>query len=337
VLVFIVLRRDWSVLRLTLWLPGLLLYFAVALPWYLLVQHANPQFVRVFIFEHNLARYGTNMFQHRQPFWYFVPVTLAGVVPWVVFAIAALVKGIRESAARRSSFELFFVLWAVLPVIFFSFSQSKLPGYILPALPAFGILTAEHLWRRMEESEEPSLWLAALHSGVGGAMLGFALLSAYFVLKVKVIARAELIAVVVGAAVFVGMLTAIYARGLRTIRIATLVPLVLALAFVIKVSSPAIDAKDSQRPVAERLSELVKPDTPVAVANVSRVVEYGLNFYRNQPISSYDRDEIPMGEHVVVGRPGSEAAIASMTKGRKVVDVGGYAAQGLEFYMVASR
>ncbi|HVZ16167.1 MAG TPA: glycosyltransferase family 39 protein, partial [Terriglobales bacterium] len=137
ILLFIGIRREWMLLRKTLWLPGVLLYWVVALPWYVLVQHANPQFVRVFILEHNLERYSTNMFQHRQPFWYFVPVLLLGVMPWIVFAIAALVRAIRESIEFRSSFELFFTVWAILPVIFFSFSQSKLPGYILPALPPF--------------------------------------------------------------------------------------------------------------------------------------------------------------------------------------------------------
>jgi len=334
---FLIARRDWTALRLTLWLPGLLLYFAVALPWYVLVQHANPQFVRVFIFEHNLARYGTNMFQHRQPFWYFGPVVLLALMPWVAFAIVALVKALRESLSRRSSFELFFGLWAILPIIFFSFSQSKLPGYILPAMPPFAILVAEHLLRRMDEGNEPSLWLAALHSLVGAALLGFALLSAYFVLKVKVIPTAEWIAAIVGIAVFFGMLTAIYARGVRTIRLATLIPLVLAMAFVIKVASPAIDVKNSQRPVADRLSEIAKPGMPVATTDVPRTVDFGLEFYRNQRVSDYAEGGVPMGDHIVIGRPGVEQAIVSMTNGRKVIPLGSFPPQNLEFYLVTTR
>lgn len=335
ILIFILVRRDWTALRLTLWLPGLLLYFAVALPWYIAVQHANPQFVRIFIFEHNLARFGTNMFQHRQPFWYYIPVTLAGLIPWLVFAVCASITAVRESIARRSSFEFFFGLWAIVPVVFFSFSESKLPGYILPALPAFAILAAEHIWRRIDEGYEPSLWLSALHSLAGGAMLGFALLSAYLVLRAKLTPTAEAIAIVVGLAVFIGMLTAIYARGLRTIRFATLIPLLLALAFVIKVASPAIDARNSERPVAERLSGFAKLGTPVAVANVPRVVEYGLNFYRNQPIFSYDRGEVPAAAHIVVSRPRAEQALQSLTKGRSVTDVGSFSTQELEFYLVS--
>jgi 4-amino-4-deoxy-L-arabinose transferase-like glycosyltransferase len=337
VLPFLIIRRDWASLRLTLWVPGLLLYFAVALPWYVLVQRANPQFVRVFILEHNLARYGTNMFQHKQPFWYFLPVVLAGVVPWLVFAIAALVRAIRDSFARRSSFELFFGLWAVIPVVFFSFSQSKLPGYILPAIPAFAILTAEYLWRRIEEGNEPSLWLAALHSLVGGALLGSALLTVYFVWHMPIRRLAAFIAIFVAIAVFTGMLVAIYAKGLKTVRFATLAPVVLGLAFVIKAVSPAIDGKDSERPVAEALAPLAPPGMVIAVANVPRVVEYGLNFYRDQPINNYERGEIPAGVHVVVGRPGADDAISSAAGGRKVMDIGSFPAQNLEFYMVTQK
>ncbi len=337
VLPFLLIRRDWTALRLNLSISGLLLYFSVSLPWYIMVQHRNPQFVRVFIFEHNLARYGTNMFQHKQPFWYFLPVVLLAIVPWVVFAVAALVRAIRESIETRSSFELFFALWALVPVVFFSFSQSKLPGYILPAIPAFAILTAEYLWRRIEEANEPSLWLSAMHSLVGGGLLGSALLTVYFVYRIPIKPLAAFIAIFVGVAVFTAMLVALYARGLRTVRIATLAPVVLALAFVIKAATPAIDSKNSERPVAQELGKIATPGMPVAVSNVPRTVEYGVNFYRNQPISSYERGEVPAGVHLVVSRPHAEQAISSAASGRKVADMGSFPAQHLEFYMVMEK
>ena len=102
-------------------------------------------------------------------------------------------------------------------------------------------------------------------------------------------------------------------------------------------ASPAIDVKNSERPVAEKLSGIAKPGMPVAVAYVPRVVEYGLNFYRDQPIANYERGEIPGGDHIVVGRPGAKEVIDSMAKGRKVVDSGSFAAQNLEFYLVTGQ
>jgi 4-amino-4-deoxy-L-arabinose transferase-like glycosyltransferase len=334
IFIFVALRREWRLILQTLWVPGVLLYVVVAMPWFVLVQRANPQFLHVFIFEHNLARYGTNMFQHKQPFWYFVPVALLALLPWVVIAVCATIRAIREAAERRSSFELYFVIWGLFPVIFFSFSQSKLPGYILPVIPGFAILTAEYLWRRIDEGDQLPLWLTSLHAFAGGALLSFALLSAFLVAKAKMTPTAIFIAIFAGIVIFTGILIAVYAKTLTTIRLATLVPVVLGLTFVIKMVTPEIDRRDSERPVAQRLAAYAKPATSVAVADVPRVVEYGLNFYRNQPISNYQRGEIPDGDHVVVGRPGAIEVIQSMAKGRKIIDAGGYQEQGLEFYLV---
>jgi 4-amino-4-deoxy-L-arabinose transferase-like glycosyltransferase len=334
VLIFLALRREWHVLIEMLWWPGLVLYLALAMPWFVLVQRANPQFLRVFIFEHNLARYGTNMFQHKQPFWYFLPVLLIALLPWLAIALSSVIKAGREGVRAKSSFELFLALWAVFPVIFFSFSQSKLPGYILPAIPPFAILTAESLWRRIDEGDELPLWLAALHALGGAALLVFSLLSAFLIAKAKLTGVAIFIAVFAGVAIFAGIMVAVYAKTLSTIRLATLVPIVLGLAFVIKMVSPVIDARDSERRLAEQFKAIAKPGTPVAVAYVPRTVEYGLNFYRNQAIANYERGEIPAAQHVVVGRPGAIEVIRSMVKGRVVIDVGSFQEQGLEFYVV---
>src|ERR1041385_2300012 len=55
----------------TLWLPGVLLFFAIALPWYIAVQRATGNFFQVFILQHNLERFGTNLYRHKQPYWYY--------------------------------------------------------------------------------------------------------------------------------------------------------------------------------------------------------------------------------------------------------------------------
>ena len=54
----------------------------MALPWYILCAMRNPDFLRVFIFQHNFERYLTPLFQHRQPFWFFIPITLLAILPW---------------------------------------------------------------------------------------------------------------------------------------------------------------------------------------------------------------------------------------------------------------
>ncbi len=89
---YAVLRRDGKIFVRSLSLPGFVLFFAIVLPWYLAVQHKVPQFFRVFFIEHNLERFGTNLYQHSQPFWYYIPVFLLATLPWTVFALPALVE-----------------------------------------------------------------------------------------------------------------------------------------------------------------------------------------------------------------------------------------------------
>ena len=103
IVVFAALRRDWRLVLRRCGLRESLLYLAVVLPWFIAVQRANPEFFRVFILEHNLARYTTDLYRHKQPFWYYLPVALLGLVPWTVFVIAALVDASATGASRSQS------------------------------------------------------------------------------------------------------------------------------------------------------------------------------------------------------------------------------------------
>ncbi|MGH9560443.1 MAG: ArnT family glycosyltransferase, partial [Terracidiphilus sp.] len=73
---FAFLRKEWSIIRRSLWWPGIVLYFAMVLPWFIAVQHQNPIFFREFFLEHNLQRFATDRYQHYQRFWYYLPVVL---------------------------------------------------------------------------------------------------------------------------------------------------------------------------------------------------------------------------------------------------------------------
>ena len=128
--------------------PAALAAFCVtALPWYILCARRNPDFFRIFIIEHNFNRYLTPEFQHIQPFWFYLPVLLLALLPWTVSAARLVVTA--EVPSRPGDWlnspRLFFGCWAIFPIAFFSLSKSKLPGYILPAIPALGLLMAQHV------------------------------------------------------------------------------------------------------------------------------------------------------------------------------------------------
>src|ERR1700732_59823 len=116
----------------------------VALPWYILCAARNSDFIHVFVFQHNFERYLTPVFQHRQTFWFFAWLTLLAMLPWTVLLISAGQEGLRLWRERSwaDSPGFFYACWAIFPIIFFSLSQSKLPGYILPAVPPLALLCA---------------------------------------------------------------------------------------------------------------------------------------------------------------------------------------------------
>ena len=116
----------------------------VALPWYVLCAVRNPDFLRVFILEHNFKRFLTPEFQHIQPFWYYAGIVLIALLPWTPALLWAIVTGIRSliRGQRLSAMSCFLLSWSAFCLVFFAISRSKLPGYILPAIPAIGFLLA---------------------------------------------------------------------------------------------------------------------------------------------------------------------------------------------------
>jgi 4-amino-4-deoxy-L-arabinose transferase-like glycosyltransferase len=345
---FAAATRAWRLIIRSLWLPGILLFLVVALPWYFAVQLRNPQFFREFILEHNLARFSTDLYRHRQPFWYYIPVTALALMPWTVFVIAAFVEPLRawwttrRSSAAEPDFELQFNLfaccWLVVPIVFFSISQSKLPGYILPAVPAGAVLLAEYLRRHSENKETASKWLAVLHAQVASAPIVPALLIAYLVTEHRLPSgRPMLLAVGVAfllcAAIAVTLVTRL---DLRMLRFVTLIPVVLAVAAVLKVGSTAIDQTLSARPLAFELASVESHRLPLAVCGVSRELEYGLAFYRDQPIPRYETGSIPAGEHLLVASPQWIQNVAKQTAGRRISLLGHYAPQDVDYYWVAA-
>jgi 4-amino-4-deoxy-L-arabinose transferase-like glycosyltransferase len=134
---------------LRLFHPAAIATFCVtALPWYIRCARRNPDFFRVFIVEHNFKRYLTPEFQHIQPFWFYVPILFVSVFPWSFFAVLASVNLLRRRTPWKESTSLFFLSWFAFPALFFTLSQSKLPGYVLPAVPPLVLLTTLSWTRR---------------------------------------------------------------------------------------------------------------------------------------------------------------------------------------------
>ena len=338
VVAFAAAQRDGKLIARTLWWPGVLLFLVVSVPWYIAIQLRTGDFFRVFILEHNLARFGTDLYRHKQPFWYYLLVLLALMMPWSVVFLAAVVEAARKVFPRQSAVvsdrpaRLFLLLWLVVPVIFFSLSQSKLPGYILPSIPAGALLVISYLSER--QGRLPA-GLVVLQAACCGGLVAAVLLSPHLLLRLRPPAAAIATAALAGALVFALVSAAMILRGIRVAHVVTLIPVLLSVAFVVKVSAPMLDATQSARQVAEMVRKTRPAGMPVVVYRVPRQTEYGLPFYGIPVTVAGDLStgpDLSDGNYFLIAREGSFTAIGS---GAIFGAAGTFPAQRLVFYFVA--
>lgn len=139
VALYLVWQRDWRVLARMHWIGGLALFFAITVPWFVLVTLRNPEFFHFFFIHEHFERFLTKVHGRYQPAWYFIPILLAGTVPWTL----ALWQMLRPSG--RTAPERWLLAWVIVVFVFFSASSSKLPSYTVPVLPALALLAARPL------------------------------------------------------------------------------------------------------------------------------------------------------------------------------------------------
>lgn len=343
--------HDWRIVLKSFSILGIILFFAIALPWYLLAQKHNPQFLREFIIDQNLGRFSQNLYHHTQPFWYYLPVAALAIIPWTIFIIVSICDSIRRWGREpnqiqpaendfRIHLDIYACCWLLVPIVFFSLSQSKLPGYILPAVPAAGLLLASYLHQRLAQSEtQPvSKALVVLHSLTAAMPMVPALLIAYIVTQHRLPGGRPML----GALVFAFVLCAAIAltlagrSGWRMFRFVTLIPVVLAVAAVLKLGSIPIDEYLSARPLANDIASIETERLPLAVYHVPRELEYGLTFYRNQLTVNYAWSKIPQQEHLLVAPEDSQVEVAKLVPGRRVSFLGHYAPQHVDYFWIAA-
>lgn len=146
ILAWLTITRNWKNL-LPMYLPSsIILFMAFVVPWHILAALENPEFLhKYFVVEHFL-RYTTTIHYRYQPVWFFVPVLLIGLLPWTGFAWESIKQTINEQKNLKS----FLSIWSVWVIVFFSFSNSKLIPYVLPAFIPLAIMIGCYLNKLME-------------------------------------------------------------------------------------------------------------------------------------------------------------------------------------------
>jgi 4-amino-4-deoxy-L-arabinose transferase-like glycosyltransferase len=343
-LIFTAAKRDRDAAFGTLWIPGILLFLAVALPWYLAVELRNPEFFRVFILEHNLARFSQDLYHHRQPFWFYLPVLFLGLMPWALWAILAIVERVRliwsagknAFATADDSWQVYLLIWLLAPVVFFSASQSKLPGYILPAIPAGTLLVSEYLAARGRERTRISLPLASIHGALCGLLVFGALIAAPIQQNHRFVpSKGTHMAAALAALLGLAVTAVVHSRnGLHLLRPVTMFAVVLGVGLLLRLAAPVIDATQSARPLARNIEAFSHESVPIAIYKVNRVQQYGLEFYLNRPAQDYQNGQVPTDAHVLITAHTSQSQVAQLVAGRRVSYLTSIPAQNLDLYWV---
>jgi len=138
-LIYMIATEQWGGIKKVFRFKGLMLFLLISAPWYFAQLSINGQeFFDQFIMKHHFKRYVGVISGHNGPLYYYIPVLIISLFPWIAY----LPAGIRNALKEKERLYLFAFLWFAFIFLFFSLSTTKLPNYILPAIPAASLLIA---------------------------------------------------------------------------------------------------------------------------------------------------------------------------------------------------
>ena len=263
-----------------------------ALPWYILCTYRNPDFFRVFIIEHNFNRFLTPQFQHIQPFWYYVPIFILAVFPWIFFHVLAKLQFLLDCIDKlpQTSSQAFLLAWAGFTFLFFTISESKLPGYIMPAIPPMVLLMANAAASTVSDPRRSLRWPVL---GTGLTLLVFGIVlqrQAKRIPALPCVGHACGFTPLWVSAIFCGVLVGVLAAGRRP-RTSLFAALLTTLLLVAEAERflPDLDAGISAR-YAARTVKTVWPELSLdnaAIWQINRSFAYQLNYYAHEEIPEW--------------------------------------------------
>ena len=265
-------------------------FLVVALPWYLLCYLRNGvAFPRTFFWEQHFQRLTAEYLPHPQPWWFYGPVLGAALLPWTPLLFLLARRSLYTDARHR-----FLLLWLLFGLVFFSLWQNKLPGYLLPLMPAAAALMGTSIKRARWALPAAALCLISVPLAV--PLLPQALAGG--------LSRAPW-----PAFRWTWVLPALLAAGIywlerrdhRAAALAAMAVAVTAGVVVLKlIDLPVIDRAASARPLWR---EIAGERDRVCVGNMHRNWRYGLNYYSVTPLPDCSQSQRPLQVEQTPGQP----------------------------------
>lgn len=183
-LVYSFTGRDWHSWSRTHWIKGLCLFFLITTPWFFLIAQKHSSFMEFFFIHEHFQRFTSDEHRRSAPWFFFLSLLFVGFMPWLGHLPSAFLQAFQEHKKGVNTFKPLWLcsVWVIVITLFFSLSQSKLPGYIFPVIPALAMVTACSIWSLFEkntlsESFHSSLWKLQLMGFIVIFITGFFFLS----------------------------------------------------------------------------------------------------------------------------------------------------------------
>nr|WP_267875548.1 glycosyltransferase family 39 protein [Duganella radicis] len=281
---YALLSGDRGILRRLHIGVGLPLFLLIALPWFLLVAARNPEQPAFFFIHEHWDRFFLKEHHREGPWYYFLVLLLPAATPWIAIAPAS-VAAARHRLPGRFQPAILLAIWIIFILVFFSYSSSKLPGYMLPVFPALALL----IGRQLESaSRDTALALAVLLAVIGTAGLCGALF-APGVDSVRHLLLGASLAALLGA----GMAWAAEWRGMRTAAILSLACSGWALTQLSLAATEPYGRGEAGAAMAKALRPELTPSTPVYSVGA---YEQSMTFYMaHKVITVAYTDELAFG------------------------------------------
>ncbi len=302
--IYSITGKDWHSWKRMHWLWGMLIFFLITTPWFVLISQKHPSFIDFFFIHEHFERFTTNEHQRSAPWHFFIPLILVGVLPWLLHLPRALLLGFHSRLDHSTSFKPLWLclIWVLSITVFFSLSNSKLPGYIFPVIPALAILMGYAIWRLLENKDQLNhlglkIWKAQL------IIFGIVFLIGLFFVP-KIASTGEIYeaqgyatyAKIVGAALFIGTLGCLLAWLYRQNIIKSMLifsSVMITVALTAGTGHETVGRLLSGYDLAQQAKPLIQKEDPLYGL---QILDHTVPFYLEHPLIMVEfKDELAFG------------------------------------------
>lgn len=264
---------------------GILIFLAVASPWYILIILKDPAYAAYFFIKKNIGSFLSSDARHADPFYYYIPVLFGGFFPWSCFLPAAIIYSLRRRFETIQGGTAYLIIWFGAVFVFFSIASSKLATYILPLFPAASLLVAL-LWQELLRAPNPKIRRSFLVSFLPvvvvfiGAMIylwAVPLVELEYEAGVK-LSHVNAMALLLVAAVLLALVFQL--KKMDKAFFAALVGMIIAASFAfLLLIAPSVNAYRSTKELAQTYDQLLPPNESLTFYH--RIMESAL-FYTDR-------------------------------------------------------